>query len=341
MRILYVAFRYDYGFVDRGPGFEHFNFYESLRQMGHEIDYFDIGAHLAARGRDGMNELLRTRAGQTAPDLMFTCMLGDELDPGVIQEITESGTPTFNWFCDDHWRFENFTARYARSFTWVSTTAASALPKYAALGCTNVIKTQWAASDSIYYRRGRPLAHGVTFVGQVYGDRPAVLARLDREGVPVERWGTGWAVTRWHWAAARAPVIRAAGGRTLLERARARTRVDQDQMLAIFEQSRVNLNLVASSQGVEAQIKGRTFEVPSCGGFLLDGRSEGLDEYLEIGREVIVYDDVEDMVAKAKYYLRHEAERAAVATAGHDRVHAEHTYRHRFQDIFRTMDLAR
>ena len=340
MRILYVAFRYDYGFPDRGPSFEHFNFYESLLALGHDLEYFDIGTELSRRGRDGMNAHLLKRVRDSSPDLMFTCMMGDELDPAVVRRITdESSTPTFNWFCDDHWRFEQFTSRWAPCFSWVSTTAGSALPKYAALGYSNVIRTQWAAADTLYQRRDLPLAHDMTFVGQVYGDRPAVIRQLRSSGIDVQTWGTGWSVQRRHELAAALPIVRAVGGRRLLERLRASTRCDQDRMLAIFEQSRINLDLVTSSQGTEPQIKGRTFEVPACGGFLLEGQTEGIEDYFEPGREIVLYGDVDELISTAGYYLRHEDERRRIASAGHDRVHAEHTYRHRFGEIFRRMGL--
>jgi spore maturation protein CgeB len=111
-------------------------------------------------------------------------------------------------------------------------------------------------------------------------------------------------------------------------------------MLAIFEQSKVNLNLVEASQGGEPQIKGRTFEVPACGGLLLDGHADGIEEYFEPGREIVIYDGVEDMIDKARYYLTHEAERARIAAAGCRRTHAEHTYRARFAAIFGAMGLS-
>src|SRR5207253_2105835 len=105
-----------------------------------------------------------------------------------------------------------------------------------ALGYRNVIKTQWAAATSRYYKRGLPLAHEVTFVGQAYGDRPAVVRRLRHSGIPVRTYGRGWRVHRGHRLAARLPVIRSAGGSALLRRVEAATRCDQDDMLAIFEQ---------------------------------------------------------------------------------------------------------
>jgi len=340
MRILYVAQRYDYGHVERGPSFEHCNFYEALSALGHDIDYFDIGTMLAQHGREAMNEVLLRTARATTPDFMFCCLTEDELDAEVVASITrETGTVTFNWFCDDHWRFEDFTQRWAPAFSYVSTTALSALPKYAAIGYPNVIKTQWAAADSLYFPRGRPLAYDVTFVGQVYGDRPAVIRQLRTAGLDVRTWGTGWNVRPWHKVASKLPLVGRAGGQRWRRRVAASSRSSQDEMLAIFEQSRVNIDLFASSHGDEPQIKGRTFEVPACGGFLLDGRAAGIEEYFDIGTELVTYGDLDDLIDKSRYYLRHETERESIRAAGTKRTLAEHTYRDRFREIFRTIGL--
>jgi spore maturation protein CgeB len=126
----------------------------------------------------------------------------------------------------------------------------------------------------------------------------------------------------------------------MLRRVEAATRCDQDEMLALFEQSRINLNLVSASQGAESQIKGRTFEVPACGGFLLDGPAEGLAEYFDIGRELVVYEDVDDLTEKCRFYLSHDDARTRIANAGHYRVHREHTYVERFRHIFAAMGLS-
>src|SRR3972149_554001 len=55
MRILYVAMQYDYGNPSQGYSFEHYNFYDSLRGMGHEILYFDFLELEQVYGRDEMN----------------------------------------------------------------------------------------------------------------------------------------------------------------------------------------------------------------------------------------------------------------------------------------------
>ena len=340
MRILYVGHRFDYGRPERGLSFEHYNFYEPLVQLGHDVTYFDIGEH-SREGRAGSaDQALGLAVRSARPDLMFSFLYADEISPGAVADVTARGVPTLNWFADDHWRFEEFSRHFARSYSWVATTAQSAIPKYASIGVTNVVKTQWAAAHRRYRPTGRPLAHDVTFVGQVYGDRPALVQRLRTAGVPIRTWGTGWGERRWHRALGHRPVVRSLGGRRLLAAAQARTRCTQEEMIEIFATSRINLNFTEASQGTEAQIKGRTFEVPACGGFLLTGSSECLEDYYVPDREIVVFDSADELVEKARYYLANEDARATIAREGLRRTRAEHTYEQRFREIFRRMGVS-
>ena len=61
---------------------------------------------------------------------------------------------------------------------------------------------------------------------------------------------------------------------------------------------------------------------------------DGLEHYYEIGQEIAVYLDVDDLVRKVKYYLTYDDEREAIADRGCQRTLAEHTYAQRFQSIF-------
>lgn len=338
MKILYVGYRFDYGKPERGLSFEHYNFYETLVHLGHEVAYLDIGAYYDPTHPGRVDEALWAYVERERPELVFSFLFGDEISSEAIAQVTRSGVTTVNWFADDHWRFESFSRRYAPSYSWVTTTAQSAVPRYRALGCDNVIKTQWAAPFK-YRPAGLQLAHDVTFIGQVYGDRPQMVDRLRAAGVPVRTWGTGWAVRRYHLVAGHRPVLRSIGGRQWLARTEASTRCEQNDMITIFEQSRVNLNFTDASQGSEAQIKGRNFEAPACGGFLLTGASAQLEEYYEPGVEVAVFHDVDELVSMTKFYLRHDSERTRIAAAGLRRTLANHTYERRFSDIFNTMGI--
>ena len=324
MKILYVASRYDYGDADRGFSFEHANFYDSFVHMGHEVTYFDFPTLCHELGRETMNERLRQQVQAVRPDLMFTCLTGDELDLLTVRAISESGvTTTLNWFCDDHWRFEKFSRRWAPAFNWVATTASSAVPKYRSLGLTNVIKTQWAANHFQYRRLDLPMKYDMSFVGRVYGQRQEIVERLRRAGINVYTRGYGWP-----------------GGRAT-----------QEEMIEIFNRSRINLNLADSPKQLNwfkrltrrkpppKQIKGRNFEIPGCGGFLLTDPADNLEEYYRPEKEVGLFRDFDDLIEKVRYYLSHETERAAIVQAGYARTLREHTYELRFKEIFRRMNL--
>jgi spore maturation protein CgeB len=173
------------------------------------------------------------------------------------------------------------------------------------------------------------MRHELTFVGQPHGDRRATIAMLEHAGLPVECWGFGWPSGP----------------------------IEHAQMVDVFASSRINLNLSNSSQapGLNArlrrllrfhpppprppQIKGRNFEVPGSGGFLLTERVPHLERYFELDREVAVFDGADDLSEKARRWLAHDEERAAVAEAGYRRVLAEHTYDHRFAAIFAELGL--
>ena len=87
------------------------------------------------------------------------------------------------------------------------------------------------------------------------------------------------------------------------------------------------------------QIKGRNFEVPGSGGFLLTADADNLTDYFEDGKEIVIFKDTKDLIEKAKYYLGHENERAAIAEAGYQRSLREHTYEKRFNEMFKIMGL--
>ncbi len=66
----------------------------------------------------------------------------------------------------------------------------------------------------------------------------------------------------------------------------------------------------------DPQIKGRNFEVPGCGGFMMTGYADDLDSYYSPGKEIVCFRDNKDLLDIIKYYLANEDERKAVAFRG-------------------------
>jgi spore maturation protein CgeB len=336
MRIVFAALKYDYGLPERGLSFEYYNFYDTLVRMGHEVEYFDFYSLYREVGSVEMTKRLRERIEEVKPDLLFVFLYSDEFDPVLLQRITnETNVVTFNWFADDHWRFESFSRKWAACFRYVSTTDRTSVPKYHALGYKNVLLTQWGANTALYRKTNEPIVYDVSFVGQAHGDRPAVIRALQNQGISVYVRGTHWNVKRWHNYGRRLGVL----SKKWYERLVNESRIPQEEMVKVFHRSRVNLNLSASSQLEQNQIKGRNFEIPACGGFQLSGIAERLEEFFEPHKEIVLYRSFDELVEKIRYYLAHESERAEIAEAGYQRVLREHTYEHRFRELFRQMGL--
>jgi spore maturation protein CgeB len=337
MRILYVAMANEYGRPELGPSFEEMNFRSAFEGMGHEVHPFDFRARLDASDQEQMCRELVSLAAEVEPDVAFFFLFEEEIPPATIRAVGEAGRcPTMNWFADDHWRFDRFTRRYAPAFDWSITTDREALPKYAAIGVDRVLLSQWGVNRYAYDRTAAELEHDVTFVGLPHGNRREVVACLRQAGHNVQCWGKGWP----------------------------NGRINHAEMVHLFGASAINLNLSNSSTpprrlrfrvGAVArgrwsdvrqtrrrpsQIKGRTFEVPGSGGFLLTEAVPHLDEYFIPKREVGVFTDADDLVEQVGYWLSHPEERSAVAEAGYRRAHAEHTYDHRFAAIFAAAGVA-
>lgn len=308
LRILFAGPRYDYGDPRRGPGVEETYFLTCLQGMGHRVLRFDA-IELARRvGRGRANERLLESAKAFEPDVLFSVMYRDELDPDTVARLTsELGGRTVTWFSDDHWRLESYSRHWAPLYGLAVTTSASALERYRALGIGNVHRSQWGCNHYVYRPTGSPFAEdvGVTFVGQPHGDRATVVRRLRRAGIPVTAWGLGWP----------------------------NGRLTFTEMLRVFTQSPISLNLSNASVGSVAQIKGRDFEVPGCRGFLLTQASDELLPYYTPGVEIETYADVDGLIEKARHYLDHPDERDRVAAAGYARTLAEHTMEHRLSDV--------
>lgn len=100
-----------------------------------------------------------------------------------------------------------------------------------------------------------------------------------------------------------------------------------------FQGAKVVLNTMhfGEIRGVNA----RLFEATACGGFVLTQASPELGEYFRAGSEVVTFGNAAEMREALTYYLGLSADeqRAAIATAGQRRAHADHTYHHRLRNL--------
>lgn len=103
------------------------------------------------------------------------------------------------------------------------------------------------------------------------------------------------------------------------------------EMVQIFNKSRINLNFTGVSSfknyAIELpsinqrirQSKGRPIEIALCGGFILSQDAPGIEKMFVPGDEFDLFCSKEELLAKVKYYLKHEALRVEMASRAHQR----------------------
>ena len=105
------------------------------------------------------------------------------------------------------------------------------------------------------------------------------------------------------------------------------------EMPSFFRKSKINLN--PPFRAVWSAIPQRALDIMNSGGFLLSGYTEELAYYFENGRELVLYDSIEDAVAKAEFYLKNENLRESIQKAGAEKVNREFSYEGRIQEILK------
>lgn len=103
----------------------------------------------------------------------------------------------------------------------------------------------------------------------------------------------------------------------------------ETEMPKIFAASKINLN--CSLKTIRSGIPLRILDIAGCGGFVLSNYQIELAEYFEIGKECEVYQDLEDLLLKTEFYLKHASLRSQIAQAGLERVKRDFTFAERIR----------
>jgi len=313
MNILCVFGEHAYGNPARGEGYEYTNFLPALRRLGHRVSFFESFSREPYSDFSGLNRALLKRVEETSPDVVFCVLMQYEVWIETMRLIRKSGPLLVNWSTDDSWKYPMFSRLIGTEWDLSVTTYPHAVGWYEREGTGSVYLSQWAANVETL---NPPLPsaacrYPVSFVGAAYGNRPAMVDALRREGIDVACFGHGWP----------------AGP------------VEAKRICEIVRASQINLNFSEGAQrgtgGMgDRQIKARVFEVPGYGGCLLTQQAPNLENYFRIGEEVLTFEGSDELVGAVKSLLADSDRRDAVARRGFERVRREHTYDRRFEDLF-------
>jgi len=300
-------------------------------------------------------------------DLVLTYLSDSHVVPEAVERLKDHVGPVVNFSCNNVHQF-HLVRRIAPHFTACLVPEREALPRYRAAGARPLFFPM-AANPSIY----RPLevapSYDATFAGQRYADRAAGVLALCRAGVDAHVFGIGWPPAHPPAAAAAeapGPGPLAGAGRALAATLRGRNPliaardrmawrelcarhpgsihgpVPDDDYVALFSRSRISLGFLVVGDTHRTwrplrQVRLREFEGPMSGAFYVTGWLEELAEHYEVGREIVCYRSHGELADLCRHYLNHPEERERIRRAGHARARRCHSWRHRFEGLFDTL----
>lgn len=308
---------------------ENYSLKPALMKFGavRHYDWFDEFNHQnkdwRRSGKARMNKALLEKVhhwmAKARADVIFMYVSGELIEPETLAALRAYGVPLINLALNDKEHFVSkirsglaFGARdICRYFDLCWTSTEDALMKYRVEGARPIYLPE-GANPEIHRPYDLEKTIDVSFVGQCYGNRAAVIGELSQRGIAAQAYGYGWP-------------------RGLLA---------VEDMVKLYSRSKINLGF----GGVEGHqdtfcLKGRDFEIPMSGGLYLTEDHPELTYAFQPGEEIITYSGIDDLTQKIRHYLQHPDEAKAVRKKGRERALREHTWEARFNKIFRLLGL--
>jgi spore maturation protein CgeB len=307
-------------------------------------------------------------------DLFFSYFYDACVLPEAIDEIRNMGIKTINWFCNGSYQL-HLVSEISPHYDWCLVPERFRLRDYINLGA-RPIYCQEAANPNIYKPHNLPQDYNVTFVGQAYGDRPKFIKSILEQGIDVRVWGHGWKNYSFQQQVEKRSIdfskrlqsliqknIKLANPKQLIKNIIKRIQTNNktqnliqlpneviggvlsdNELIKMYSRSKINLgfstcgNTHATNQRI-VQLRLRDFEVPMSGGFYMVEYMEELEEFFEVGKEIVCYTSIEDLIDKIQYYLKNDSEREAIRLRGHERCLRDHSWHRRFKSVFEQIAL--
>jgi len=275
------------------------NLFLPMKELGHDVYFYDT-----VNSEEKYSKIIET----FKPDLIFCCMTGDpSLTPcepweEIGAETLSGRTKTFNWFCDDTWRFDNFSSQACFKFHVCSTPEPSYLERYRNIGYSNIILGVWFSNANFHpYIEFEKKNTEMSFAGRIDFLREPYLNFLKIKGIPVTNV----------------------------------TNVSRSDLMRSFSESKIGLNFSVNPNDPQrkTQMKARMIEVPAGNSLLLTEYHHGIEELFEIDKEIITWKTATELYEKAKFLLANPQISKKIAKNGHTRFTRDHDSKRRIEQI--------
>lgn len=284
--------------------FEH-NLQKTFEQIG-KIKCIHIPADRIQNHQPFIDKVLQ-EVQENKPDLVFSYVNSRHAISTLFLKLKELGILCINMYLDDINKFK-LIKPLASSFLLNITCTKHALPSYEKYKAHALYLPEGANPDSYKYECEKDI--DISFVGGRYGNRSEAIQAL-KENYQVVARGKRWP----------------------------HGKVSFKEMVELYSRAKIVIGFARSSSNSSLKsIKGRDFEATMCGAFYLCENNPELCDWFEPYKEIVFWDNIPDLLEKAKYYLENDREREEIASACSLRAHSEHTCMHRIIHLFKYLE---
>ena len=341
--------------------------FDELKEYKHNIEVFNP---LNFDNFDIANEefIKSFKTKKILPDLFMTCVSSKQIFIETIKHVKCLGIPTL-LICFDNLHAPFMHKKIAPLFDLVWLTSNETKYLFDKWGCKTIFQPYAANPFQFQIKPGKEI-RSIGFIGTPYGTRTNKINQLTQHSLLCHVYSnTGnlkdKSITDYQQLLkAFYNLSRFSIGRKVLLGAlmnkitkRTDTELEKNNYLSQFPSvSFVEMNHLYSNLAISLGITElrntytlknpvhklhlRTFEIPMCGGLQLSSYTNGLAGYFENDKEIILYQNNDEMISKAKFYLKPKNERLRmrIKIAARKRAEGEHTWMNRFNNIFKYLN---
>lgn len=243
------------------------------------------------------NKGVRDAFDRFQPDAVLV-IRGNALDAELLVHMRNQGARLIGWWIKDIRRPANLSTD---------------IPNYDLYYCIhrNLCRDgvrhlpAWSVDRTRYYpAEVHDFKYAMVFVGTWNPKRQSFLDSLSRYNLGIV--GPGWRT--------RTLTTNPALARKVVKYA-----MHGEELTQFYQSARIVLNINQWEADEASGTTLRVTDVPACGSFLLTEYSEGLEDLFELETEICTFTTAAEMKQKIDYYLKHEEERARIASAGLER----------------------
>lgn len=347
---------------------------DELRRCGHEIITYNPIEYSSIE--DANAKVVTAIEKYNKIDLFLTCVDQNTIFCDTIKQIKKKGIPTclIAW---DNLELPYKHKKIAPLFDLVWLTSVETSYLFKRWGCNKIVCGTYAANPYTFIPQQNNLIPVVGFIGSPYGSRINKINDLLDAQIPCQIYSDSLFLKGYNTSVGRKyrynpmdimikasrylrfPIGRKVLYSTIINKFIKESQlhnnsdyltknhsVSDDLMQELYSNFALSLNITELRDTYICKhpitkIHLRTFEIPMSGGLEFATYSDELASYFEDGKEIVLYKSKEEMIDKARFYLKPQNATLVLKMkqAARKRAENDHTWENRFNEVFKALNV--